>query len=311
MEKDDFSTEPNSTTCVVKAVLGTDDKRIIVLGRPSFELLATKVAAVFGLAPGDFALRYFDDEKDLITLSTDEELQLAFTTVERGILRVQIDLLQPDQLVGVKRRRPVSSPCLEGVDREAIAYLVQHMSEKDVKVKPKKCAKFLRHAHGDIAQATSVLDAWCVGRAAKLARKREKRALKHKNKAAKHGELSASESAELEQKLELLETKGFTKRKKNVKLLYKCDLDVGKVIEVLHHKESKKVAKEEWRRLKKARKEHHKTHKYGYKHGKKCGKDAYKRYKKQHKKETKLLKRQQFAGFQELAAPASPMPVVG
>jgi len=308
MEKTDMQSSNQDQHYAVKVIFG-DDKRIVVLERPSYDLLANKVATTLGLSVGSFVLRYLDDEKDLITTSSDEELQLAldFAAVS-GTLRLEVALLQPQFAPphGEKRRRQPSSSDLEAVDEQAVAFLVQQMREKDVEVKPKKCAKFLRRTHGDVAEALEALDAWCLKKAGKIQRKKEKKALKQKLK----GDLE-KEVPGLQEKLAQLEAKGYTKTRKNIKLLAKCDFDVEKVVAVFQHKEAKHEAKKHWKSMKKARKCHKREHKRGYKCERNGGKASYKEYKKHFKQEAKHLKRMHRHGFQELAAesPSSPMTV--
>jgi len=312
---------------VIKLSYGPEELRIVTLEQPSFDLLEKKVATVLGLTAGSFALRYFDEEKDLITASSDEELQLAINyAAPSGVLRLQVAPRQAQP--GEKRRRSSkhSSSDLEAdVDQQAVAFLVEQVREQHAReVKPKKCAKFLRRTNGDVALALAAIDAWCLKRVAKELKKKEKKAIKHgKGKEVavdqdtKRGDdeaeaMTEEESPELKEKLDQLEAKGYPKRKKNAKLLDKCGGDVEKFLEVHLNKEAKREAKKEWKRAKKSRKCDKKAHKREHKLERKGSKAAFKHHKKQAKHEAKRLKQQYRVGYQELSvAPSSPMPIVG
>lgn len=313
---------------VIKLSYGPEELRILTLEQPSYDLLEKKVAAALGLTAGSFALRYFDEEKDLITASSDEELQLALNYASpSGVLRLQVAPRQAQP--GEKRRRSKqhSSSDLEAdVDQQAVALVEQVREQHAREVKPKKCAKFLRRTDGDVKLALAALDAWCLKRVAKELKKKEKKALKHSkgkkevavDQDTKRGgddeaeAIHEEESPELKEKLDQLEAKGYPKRKKNAKLLAKCGGDVEKFLEVHLNKEAKREAKQEWKRAKKSRKCDKKAHKREHKLGRKGSKAAFKHHKKQAKHEAKLLKQQYRVGYQELSvAPSSPMPVVG
>jgi hypothetical protein len=317
---------------MVKLAFGADEKRIVTLEQPSYDLLARKVSAALRLPAGSFALRYLDDEKDLITASSDEELQLALNcAAPSGVLRLQVVQLQAAAAVGEKRRKHEAID--DDVDPQAVALLVEHLREQHGReVKPKKCAKLLRKTGGDVALAQAAIGAWCTKRDAKDLKKREKKALKQQpkkkekekeHKKTKRGddqvqrgeeeeELSLDdeevEAPELKAKLDQLEAKGHAKRRKNAKLLFKCHGDVDKVLEVLEHKVARKEAKREWKRAKKSQKGDKKAHKREHKLERKGSKTAFKQFKKQHKREAKLHKQQYRLGYQELSvAPSSPM----
>jgi len=311
---------------VIKLSYGPEELRIITLEQPSFALLEKKVATVLGLTAGTFALRYFDEEKDLITASSDEELQLALNYASpSGVLRLQVAPRQAQP--GEKRRRSKnSSSDLEAdVDQQAVAFLIEQVRQQHAReVKPKKCAKFLRRTNGDVVLALAALDAWCLKRVAKELKKKEKKALKHskgkevavdqdtKRDDDEAEAIPEEESPELKEKLDQLEAKGYPKRKKNAKLLAKCGGDVEKFVEVHLNKEAKREAKQEWKRAKKSRKCDKKAHKHQHKLERKGSKAAFKHHKKQAKHEAKLLKHQYRVGYQELSvAPSSPMPIVG
>jgi len=322
---------------MIKLAFGADEKRIVTLEQPSYDLLASKVAAALRLPVGSFVLRYLDDEKDFITASSDEELQLALNdSAPSGILHLHVVQLQQKQRSAAGEKRRKHDAIDHDVDPQAVALLVAHLREQHGReVKPGKCAKLLRRTGGDVALAQAAIGAWCTKRDAKDLKKREKKALKQqltkkiKNKEHKKSRAGSTddqlqrgeeeeepsfdakeevEAPELKAKLDQLEAKGHAKRRKNAKLLFKCHGDVDKVLEVLEHKETRKEAKREWKRAKKSQKGDKKAHKREHKLERKDSKTAFKQFKKQHKHEAKLRKQQYRLGYQELSvAPSSPM----
>jgi hypothetical protein len=79
---------------VVKVSLG-DEKRKFKLENPSYELLHTTIIELFQLK-SDFIIQYIDEDEDLLTISSDLELQCAFEC-ESTKLQIILKLLEEKQ----------------------------------------------------------------------------------------------------------------------------------------------------------------------------------------------------------------------
>jgi predicted RNA-binding protein with RPS1 domain len=79
---------------VVKVSLG-DEKRKFKLENPSYELLHTTIIELFQLK-SDFIVQYIDEDEDLLTISSDLELQCAFEC-ESTKLQIILKVLEEKQ----------------------------------------------------------------------------------------------------------------------------------------------------------------------------------------------------------------------
>jgi len=74
----------------IKVSFGEEIRRMAFAGK-SFNNLATELKKLFGLKEDcHLIVKYTDDDQDLITMSSDEELQNAISFASKGILRLQI-----------------------------------------------------------------------------------------------------------------------------------------------------------------------------------------------------------------------------
>ena len=69
------------SACAIKFVsLNGSNRRLEFISRPDWETLASRVAPLYDIPVQNFALSYRDEENDIITINTEEELQLYYAT---------------------------------------------------------------------------------------------------------------------------------------------------------------------------------------------------------------------------------------
>lgn len=119
-------------TLVLKIKLNDDTRRISLERTPSYDELVQIVKQLFGLAT-DFVVKYEDDEKDLVTISSDAELREALTVAskENNVLRIFISERSkaapaPSQAKG---KAPEAPPC---INPELLATLSQFISPEAI-----------------------------------------------------------------------------------------------------------------------------------------------------------------------------------
>jgi len=97
---------------IVKIKLDSDTRRISLDRAPSFEELAQISRQLFSLQHNNFVLKYQDDEKELVTLTTDMELREALNVVSKtdNILRLTILERQKPASSSPKGKVPESQP---------------------------------------------------------------------------------------------------------------------------------------------------------------------------------------------------------
>lgn len=106
---------------LLKIKLGEDLRRITLDEKPSYEALVALLRSLFSedLASNTFAVKYVDDENDLITISHDREVSEAWEFAlnagsSRPLLRLVIENKSPKQI------EQKSEPVLEGKGKEKI-----------------------------------------------------------------------------------------------------------------------------------------------------------------------------------------------
>ena len=73
----------------LKLKLGEEIRRISLYER-SFISLQKQIKELFGLNERSFTLKYKDEEGDLVTISSDEELIESFQSIKGNLLRIEI-----------------------------------------------------------------------------------------------------------------------------------------------------------------------------------------------------------------------------
>jgi len=101
-----------------------------------FSSLRDQIKVVLGLNDKEFVLKYKDDEGDMITLSSNEELHFAIaSTDQKGPLRLQAVVIDPNAKQNIGEKRPY-----EGCDRKQWKKKKwDERNEKNHERKEKKC----------------------------------------------------------------------------------------------------------------------------------------------------------------------------
>jgi hypothetical protein len=226
-------------------------------------------------------LTYLDSEDDRITMTNNDDLQMALTSTTLGqTLKVHVDLKQSVcPPVATAAVDPVVCSLLPGFGspEEAKLSVDQQRSDSDQQqpeickvfqaVRPWRYSKLLQKLAGDTEQMAIILgNRWnqviteCDGDMTKvqevLLQRKQQQHRRHHNAPA-----SWNLTDELKEKVAKLEEMGYNNRPRNVKLLRKFDGDLDKVVakfvqkaDKLSKKAAKKAAKTEKKSLKKAKK---------------------------------------------------------
>jgi len=98
---------------VIKAKLEEDTRRITLEQAPNFEGLVAAVKTLFTNLPSSFTIKYFDEDEDAVTISSDMELNEAIRVAAKNqLLRLQLIVKsannsQPEQLKSSNNSNPV------------------------------------------------------------------------------------------------------------------------------------------------------------------------------------------------------------
>jgi len=102
----------NTTGIHCKVSCNEELRRFLFTGT-EFSSLKDQMKVVLGLNDEEFVLKYKDEEGDLITLSSNEELYFAISSaVDKGPLRLQAVVIDPNTKLNIGEKRP-----FEGCDR--------------------------------------------------------------------------------------------------------------------------------------------------------------------------------------------------
>jgi len=102
------------TTGIHCKVSCNEELRRFLFTGTEFNSLQDQIKVVLGLNDKEFVLKYKDDEGDMITLSSTEELNFAIaSTAEKGPLRLQAVVIDPTAKLNIGEKRP-----FEGCDRK-------------------------------------------------------------------------------------------------------------------------------------------------------------------------------------------------
>jgi len=105
------STESTGIHCKVSC---NEELRRFLYTGTEFSSLRDQIKVVLGLNDKEFVLKYKDDEGDMITLSSNEELHFAIaSTDQKGPLRLQAVVIDPNAKQNIGEKRPY-----EGCDRK-------------------------------------------------------------------------------------------------------------------------------------------------------------------------------------------------
>jgi prefoldin subunit 5 len=122
------------TTGIHCKVSCNDELRRFLYTGTEFSSLRDQIKVVLGLHDKEFVLKYKDDEDDMITLSSNEELNFAIaSTAQKGTLRLQAVVIDPNEKQTTGEKRP-----FEGCDRKQWK---KKWDEKNHERNEKKCDK--------------------------------------------------------------------------------------------------------------------------------------------------------------------------
>jgi next-to-BRCA1 protein 1 len=131
---------------VVKIKFNDDTRRITLERNPSFDELVAIVKQLFGTT-GDFVLKYEDDEKDFVTVTSDMELREALTIAARSnnVLRLFVSEKSKSQKPASdgKGKAPEPQPQQPFFNPDAFAPFIQMLN-------PETIQRFLSQLLGDV-----------------------------------------------------------------------------------------------------------------------------------------------------------------
>jgi len=127
----------------IKATCENENRRFCI-AEAKFDSLKKLISNLFSLANGaDFTVKYKDDENDLVTISSDEELAFAVNLFPTDILRIVVEVPKPNSAAPCKwqnkcDRRPTDERRSEwlATKRERIQAKLKSLEGTDFQAKP-------------------------------------------------------------------------------------------------------------------------------------------------------------------------------
>jgi len=98
--------QSNTQTSGIHCKVATQDQvRRFLLQKVQYNFLLEQVCQLFGFSKDSVVIKYADDEKDMVTISSDEELRFAVELAQQSILHLQVELIK-----GTASLVPISLP---------------------------------------------------------------------------------------------------------------------------------------------------------------------------------------------------------
>lgn len=240
---------------------GTTENRMASIAEASYSQLEGQVRRSFSLEEcAPIKLQYTDDEGDRVTISTGEELSYGLTLFSKP-LRLYVITEQAPSIS--------STPEKAGDNKSAaVSELMKLLNDQGYEVKEKRCRKLLKWWNGNVELAAEAFRIWQERRAENLSKGchgpplglhhphwrhgphgHHSPGLRHLQKdhffgargwKGRHHPHCHDAPSYFEEQLKQLESKGFGKRWRNVRLLHRFDGDVDKVEEFLIHRREHK-----------------------------------------------------------------------